>query len=112
MLVDTHCHLDASYFPEGADAVLSRAHEAGVGAFVCVGVGSAEAAESALALARRRSDVVATVGVHPHDAATWGDELERTLTPLIGEERVVALGEMGLDYHCTAPRSPRDVVSV
>jgi len=107
MLVDTHCHLDASYFPDGADAALGRARDAGVGAFVCVGVGSAQAAESAVGLARRRSDVVATVGVHPHDASSWGDELERALSPLIGQERVVALGEMGLDYHYD--HSPREV---
>lgn len=60
MLVDTHCHLDAGYFAEGADAVIERARAEGVGAFVCIGVGGAEQARFALELAERRPDVVAT----------------------------------------------------
>lgn len=107
MLIDTHCHLDRAYFPEGPEAVLERAHAAGVGAFVCVGVGSAAAALHAIELAERRPDVVATVGVHPHDASSWNAELQQRLSPLLGHEQVVALGEVGLDYHYD--HSPRDV---
>jgi TatD DNase family protein len=98
MLFDTHCHLDAGSFPEGADAVIDRARAAGVGQFACIGVGSLEHARFALALAERRDDVVATAGVHPHDAASYDDAYERELE---------ALGEMGLDYHYD--HSPRDV---
>ena len=107
MLIDTHCHLDESYFPEGAEAVLARARSAGVGAFVCVGVGSVDAAKNAVRLAHERAEVVATVGVHPHDAASFGPELEAALTPLLSDERVVAVGEVGLDYHYD--HSPREV---
>jgi TatD DNase family protein len=107
MLIDTHCHLDAGYFPEGADAVLDRARSAGVGAFVCIGVGGLEAAQNAVALAERRADVVATAGVHPHDASSFDPQLERALVTLLGHERMVAVGEVGLDYHYD--HSPRAV---
>jgi TatD DNase family protein len=106
MLFDTHCHLDSGHFPEGADAVLERAREGGVRAFTCIGVGSLALAREAVALAERRPDVVATVGVHPHDASTLTAELEAELEALSRRERVVAFGEVGLDYHYD--HSPRD----
>jgi TatD DNase family protein len=106
MLFDTHCHLDSGHFPEGADTVLERARESGVHAFACIGVGSLELAKEAVALAERRADVVATVGVHPHDANTFDAALESELEALVRRERVVAFGEVGLDYHYD--HSPRD----
>lgn len=107
MLFDTHCHLDAASFPEGADAVIERARAAGVGRFTCIGVGSLDHARFALALAERREDVVATAGVHPHDATAYDDAYERELEAFGRSPRVVALGEMGLDYHYD--HSPRDL---
>jgi TatD DNase family protein len=107
MLIDTHCHLDAGSFPEGADPVIERAKSAGVRAFICVGVGSLESSVEAVALADRRADVVATVGVHPHDARTFDSWLEERLWPLFDSEKVVAVGEVGLDYHYQ--HSPQDV---
>jgi TatD DNase family protein len=106
MLIDTHCHLDSEYFPEGADETLSRARSAGVTGFVCIGVGSLQQAESALAIAARRPDVWATVGVHPHDAAACDELLETELTRLADQPRVVAIGEIGLDFHYD--HSPRE----
>jgi len=106
MLIDTHCHLDGEYFPEGADETLARARSAGVTGFVCVGVGSLQQTEAALALAARRSDVWATVGVHPHDAASCDAALEAELARLAATPRVVAIGEIGLDFHYD--HSPRD----
>jgi TatD DNase family protein len=107
MLFDTHCHLDSGHFPEGADAVLERALAGGVRAFACIGVGSLELAREAVALAERRTDVVATVGVHPHDARDLSPAIEAELEALALRERVVAFGEVGLDYHYD--HSPRDV---
>lgn len=107
MLIDTHCHLDPHYFPEGSDAVMARARAVGVGGFVVIGVGeSMQPARDAIELARRLpSCVAATVGVHPHDAsrlvgaagldATEAAEFER----LARAPEVVAIGESGLDYH-------------
>lgn len=106
MLIDTHCHLDPHYFPEGADETLTRARSAGVTGFVSIGVGSLEQTHSAVQLAERRADVWATVGVHPHDAATFDDALESTLLELAQKSRVVAIGEIGLDYHYD--HSPRE----
>ncbi len=99
MLIDTHCHLDPEYFPEGADEALSRAHSAGVTGFVCIGVGSVVQARSAVGIARRRPDVWATLGVHPHDAASYDAALEAELVALAAGPRVGAVGEVGLDFH-------------
>ncbi len=106
MLFDTHCHLDAHNFPEGHGDVLVRARSAGVGRFACVGVGSLESAKGAIALAKSEPDVVATVGVHPHDAASIDDHLFEQMSALGREPEVVAIGEVGLDYHYD--HSPRD----
>jgi TatD DNase family protein len=107
MLFDTHCHLDTQSFPEGADAVIERAHAAGVSAFACIGVGSLDHARFAVELAERRRDVVATVGIHPHDATSADPALEAELALLVMHPRVVAVGEVGLDYHYD--HSPREV---
>ena len=108
MLIDTHCHLDPSYFSEGADAVIERARAQGVIGFVAVGVGrDLDPARNAVALAARRPDVWATVGVHPHDAESLDDAGFAELEALARAPRVVAVGEIGLDYHYL--RSPKEV---
>jgi TatD DNase family protein len=108
MLVDSHCHLDPAYLPAGPDDVLARAKAAGVSTFVAIGVGrDLGAARAAVALAGAREDVFATVGVHPHDAATTDDEGLEEIARLARDPRVVAIGEIGLDYHYD--HSPRDV---
>jgi TatD DNase family protein len=107
MLLDTHFHLDETRFPEGVDAVLERARAANVAGGIAIGVGSLAQAEAAVALAEDRPDVLATAGVHPHDANTLDAALERALEALAGRARVVAIGEVGLDYHYD--HSPRDV---
>lgn len=108
-LVDAHCHLDAGYFPEGAEAVMDRARQAGVIGFVVVGVGpDLSSARAAAALAQRDSGrVCASVGIHPHDAATWSDAAHEELRGLGERPEVAAIGEIGLDYHYD--HSPRDV---
>jgi TatD DNase family protein len=106
-LVDTHCHLDPRYFTDGAEAPIERARAAGVGALICIGVGGLSAAEHAVALSWGRADVVATVGMHPHDAAQCTPELEAAIERMIDDESVVAVGEIGLDYHYD--HSPREL---
>lgn len=108
MLIDSHCHLDAQYLPAGPDEVLSRARAAGVGGFVCIGVGRELAASrAAVAIAEQRDDVVATVGVHPHDARLLDAAALDELRELARHPKVVAVGEIGLDHHYD--RAPRDV---
>ncbi len=107
MLIDTHCHLETPAFPEGADAIISRANAAGVGGFVVVGVGETlENAERAVSLARARADVVAAVAFHPHDARAVDDASFDAVADLAADLRVVAVGEIGLDYHYD--HSPRE----
>ena len=108
-MADAHCHLDAGYFPEGAESVMNRAVDAGVVGFVVVGVGrDLTAAQSAVTLARAHPDrVCACVGIHPHDAVTWTERAHEELRRLAADPDVAAVGEIGLDYHYD--HSPRDV---
>lgn len=106
-LIDTHCHLDTGYFPEGADAVIARANEVGVGAFMVIGVGEAAVVRQAIALAERRPDVVAAIGVHPHEAAEMSEDYFTEIEAAVVHPRVRCVGEIGLDYHYD--RSPREV---
>ncbi len=100
---DTHCHLDTEHNPEGPDAALARAREAGVSTFLCVGVGGMEQTQQALAVAERHPDVFASAGVHPHDAAR---DAALDFEPFWAHPRLLAVGEVGLDYHYD--HSPRD----
>ena len=110
-LIDSHCHLDPKYEKKGqpsSDEVLARARASGVEGFVVVGVGATPAeARHAVELARAHRDVVAAVGVHPHDARLATDEVVDEIAALVAEPRVVAVGEIGLDFHYD--HSPRDV---
>ena len=107
MLIDTHCHLDPHYFAEGADEVIARASAVGVSGFVTIGVGrDLGPVRHAVELAERRSDVWATVGVHPHDASALDEAGFVEIEALARRPRVVAVGEIGLDYHYM--RSPRE----
>jgi TatD DNase family protein len=110
-LIDSHCHLDPTNFNEGSEPVLTRARQGGVSGFVCIGVGGLSEARYACALAERSSDVVATVGVHPHDAVENDSDLETELCALAASDRVVAVGEIGLDYHYDhSPRATQQAV--
>ncbi|MFO0658303.1 MAG: TatD family hydrolase [Polyangiaceae bacterium] len=100
MLIDSHCHLDPAYLPDGPEPVLARARAAGVRGFVVIGVGqNLDSMVGAVAIASRHDHIVATVGIHPHDAATADARVWDTLSDLGAHDRVVAIGEIGLDYH-------------
>lgn len=106
MLVDSHCHLGAEAFQADVAEVLDRARAAGVGHVVVIGESPA-AAGRALDLVDRHPGLSATAGIHPHDAASWTPATEAWLAQALRDPRVVAAGEMGLDYHYD--HSPRDV---
>jgi len=109
-LIDSHCHIAEPEFDADRDAMLARAAAAGVTTVVCVGaVGRVDSNQPTLALAGTRSGVrvVATVGIHPHDASTADDAALATLREMAAAPGVVALGETGLDYHYE--HSPRAV---
>jgi TatD DNase family protein len=91
MFVDTHCHLQFKKYDDPA-VVIDRSTEAGVSRMVCVGT-SVKDSRLAINLANKYDSVWASVGVHPHEANT---SLE--IAELAGENRVVAIGEIGLDF--------------
>src|SRR5918999_224860 len=110
MFVDSHAHIDGEEFDADRDEVLARARAAGVRAILNVGTGDPHSGqlERAVAVAEKYEGVYAAVGVHPHDAKLFDDEAERRIVRLVEESRrVVAWGEIGLDYHYD--HSPREV---
>jgi TatD DNase family protein len=106
MWVDSHCHVTADRFDEDRGAVLERSFAGGVDTLVSIGSGyGIRGNAAAIALAETDPRIYATVGVHPHEAAELDDENRRAIREWLSHERVVALGECGLDYHyMNAPR--------
>jgi len=94
---DTHAHLHFPDFATDLDAVLARARAAGVGGILTIGT-DVETSRAAIAIAAREPDVWAAVGVHPHDAATADEATLAEIERLALESRVVAVGEIGLDF--------------
>jgi TatD DNase family protein len=108
MWIDSHCHLDGKRFDDDREAVIERALAAGVTTMLAIGTGDGPPdLDVAIRLAERYSFIYASVGVHPHDAAKWTPECAPALQERLRHPRVVALGEIGLDYHYDF--SPRDV---
>lgn len=101
--VDSHCHVSMA---EGGDESLARARKAGVRGFLVPGT-KLDDADEVVALAARHGDVWAAVGFHPHEAKDFDDDAEAKVDALLAGERVIAVGEIGLDYHYD--HSPRDV---
>lgn len=107
-LIDSHCHLDSEQFNDDREAVIERAVAAGVEHMVAIGSGDGPPdLEAGIRLADRYPAIYATIGVHPHDAANATSETYRRLAELIGHAKVIAVGEIGLDYHYD--HSPREV---
>lgn len=117
MLVDTHCHIHDGNYPLDADDVLVRAHEAGVAKMICVGT-DAKSSHEAYQFAVGRDDVTFSIGIHPHETAQYvgedgaegNDVYLRSLASDISaaghRKKLVAIGEIGLDYFYT--HSPKD----
>ena len=104
-LVDSHCHLDDAQFTPDRAAVIQRAREAGLK--YCLSIGTGDGPPD-LAVAIRQAEqydfVLATVGVHPNDAAKVTDSTFQDLEGLLQHPKVKALGEIGLDYHWDVPK--------
>ncbi len=98
MLIDSHTHIQLDKFDADRGAVLERAQEAGVHAIMVVGF-DLETSRGAIALAEKYNQVYATIGMHPHDAKDLHDETIHIFHELAAHPKVVALGEMGLDYY-------------
>lgn len=108
MLIDSHCHLDSDQFDQDREAVIERALAAGVTHMVAIGTGNGPPdLEAGIRLADKYEAFYATIGVHPHDASQATEETFQRLSALATHPKVVAIGEIGLDYHYDF--SPREV---
>jgi len=98
MLIDSHCHLDFPDFADELDDVVARARQRGIGRMVTICT-RVKKFPQVLAVAERFEDVFCSVGTHPHNADEELDVTAEQLLQLAKHERVVAIGEAGLDYH-------------
>ncbi|HLJ56974.1 MAG TPA: TatD family hydrolase, partial [Chthonomonadaceae bacterium] len=106
MLIDTHCHFNHSRLAGDLDGCIERAAAAGIGRMIVVGY-DLPSSELAVAQAEARPGVLfAAVGVHPHDSRHWDTASAARLRDLAAGPGVVAIGEIGLDFHYDF--SPRD----
>lgn len=110
MLFDTHVHLNARQFAEDRDEVIKRAEEAGVSKMVVVGFDE-ETIPLAMELAETYNHIYAAVGWHPVSAIDYEDKHLDWIKSLSDHPKVVAIGEMGLDYHWdTSPKAKQEEV--
>jgi TatD DNase family protein len=98
MLIDTHAHLQLPHFKTDIEKVLGRARKVGVECIVNVGF-DLEGTRQAIELAKTHEGLYATVGIHPHNATELNDKVLETLRNLSRDTKVVAIGEIGLDYY-------------
>ena len=98
MLIDSHAHIQIDRFDADREAVLERARNADVHAILTIGIDLATS-RSAIALAEKYEQVYATVGMHPHDAKALDEQTLHIFHQLADHPKVLALGEMGLDYY-------------
>ena len=97
-LFDTHAHLHDPWIGDDLPEVMERAQQAGVERIVTIGC-SLQDSRNALAVAERYDNVWATLGVHPHDAKDWTADIESEFRMMAQHEKVVAIGEIGLDFY-------------
>ena len=99
MMIDSHCHIDLADFDEDRDEVVERARAAGLVEMLIIGgVDEDKGLERALAVAEGLGLPV-TAGVHPHEARLADEQVYDQIRGLAGEGRIVAVGEIGLDFH-------------
>jgi TatD DNase family protein len=108
-IIDSHAHLEFAQFDGDREPMLERARAAGVQTLLAIGSGTGplERLDAAIPFAEEHDWIYATVGIHPHDASAATDEHFVKLDELAKNPRVIALGELGLDYYYD--HSPRDV---
>jgi len=107
-LIDAHAHIDFPQFDDDRDAMLARARAAGVSTILAIGVGPGpEKLDAALPYAEAHNWIYTTVGIHPHEAKEVTPVHLETLAKLAQHPKVIAFGEIGLDYYYD--HSPRDV---
>lgn len=106
MLVDTHCHLDFTSFEKDREQVMDRARETGVEKILNPGI-NLESSVNAVRLSEIYPEVYAAVGIHPNDGLSWKSDTIPELRKLAEHEKVVAIGEIGLDFY--RDNTPREI---
>ena len=104
-LIDTHAHLDSHQYDSDRSAVIERARQSGISQILTVGC-DLPSSQASIALANDHPDIYASVGIHPHDALQGTEKGIATLRSMAGQAKVVAIGEIGLDFF--RDRAPRD----
>jgi TatD DNase family protein len=108
MIIDSHCHLDFPELKGELDAVLARARGAGVGLMVTIST-RVRRFDEVVAVVEGHEELFCSVGTHPHNAAEEPDVTAAELVRLARHQKVVAIGEAGLDYHYdNSPRSDQE----
>jgi len=97
MLTDTHCHLFYEQIKNDIDSVLERAKKLGVNRFICVAT-NLDDAEECLELSKKYKCIYASVGIHPHDSKNVPKDYKEKIYNFMKNDKMVAVGEMGLDY--------------
>ena len=97
MLIDTHCHLDFAEFDSDRDQVIKRAKDNNVDIIINIG-SSVEGSRRSVELSKEYSNVYSAVGIHPHEADIFSQECCNSIRELAKDNKVVAIGEIGLDY--------------
>ncbi|MCI0469507.1 MAG: TatD family hydrolase, partial [Nitrospirae bacterium] len=115
-MIDTHCHLEMDAFDNDRESVIKRAAEAGIEAIITIG-SDFNGCKGAVELAQRHDHIYAAVGIHPHDAKDFNDDIFNQIKEWIANRgqgdknskspKIVAIGEIGLDYHYD--HSPREI---
>ena len=98
MLFDTHSHLNVKQFEQDEGKVIQRAKDNGVSKIAVVGF-DYPTIKKAIELSKNYEGIYPIIGWHPTEAGSYSDEVEEKLTELVKKEKIIALGEMGLDYH-------------
>lgn len=106
LITDTHCHLNLNQFDEDLEAVLERAERSGVERILVPGV-DLPSSQRAVQLADRYPAIFAAIGLHPNSANSWNSDIIKEIERLSRHSKVVAIGEIGLDYyrHHAAPEA-------
>lgn len=105
-MIDSHAHLDGEAFAEDGEEIIEQLADEGIDFVVNIGA-DLDSSKASAALAQVHERIYATVGVHPHDALTYNDQVEKELIALAQQKKVVAIGEIGLDFYYDY--SPREV---
>lgn len=106
MYIDIHSHINDDRLIENVEEIIKEANKENVGIIVCVGY-DYPSSFLALELSKKYDNIYAVIGMHPHDAKIYDDKMEKFLEDNYTNEKVIAIGEIGLDYHYDL--SPREV---